>query len=109
MTLDKKDIKTEPLASQNTFILDLIKQVGETWNPNRRKPWLETVLVKVKTDANLTAAELYNKLQIILIEKSECSCQNNRDVDVCKCGAIENKFILGQFYFDHVSWILDGT
>ncbi|CAF0768969.1 unnamed protein product [Brachionus calyciflorus] len=80
MDFDKSHISTEklPESYQNKY-LDLIED-------------------QIKSNENLTKAELYEKIEILLIERTNETDENNKKINPKQ--VIENRFILAQFYFD---------
>ena len=56
--------------------------------------------LKIEENENLSPNELYEKLEIVLIERTKPVDENNRKINPKVL--VENRFILGQFYFEAV-------
>lgn len=78
--------------------------------------------LKIETNENLTQEELFERLELVLIERSHCACYDTSATITtttkssstkrtqhtkfeCQCFSEENKFILGQFYFDRQNYV----
>lgn len=57
--------------------------------------------LKIEENENLSQNELYEKLEIVLIERTKPVDENNRKINPKVL--VENRFILGQFYFEAVT------
>jgi len=81
--MDRNEIPTEQLPgyAKNSFIAELINEI--------------------KSNENLSPQDLFSKIEFILSERAECLCEDKANAGACKCGSLDNKFILGQFYFDN--------
>lgn len=67
---------------------------------NYQIDYLNTLAEQIQSNENLTKAELYEKLELLLVERTKSIDENNRKLNPKK--VIENRFILAQFYFDSV-------
>ena len=85
------------------LLLKIIFSLGPKFFEKLKKNFF--LNLKIETNENLSHHELYEKLELILIERSS----QTEDVNKQKINPKiinENKFILGQFYFEYVRKII---
>ncbi|RNA23481.1 LRP2-binding -like [Brachionus plicatilis] len=60
--------------------------------------YLNTLAEQIQSNESLTKSDLYEKLELLLVERTKSTDEKNRKINPKKI--TENRFILAQFYFD---------